>query len=192
MDNFIVSYHNAYPKEYCNQVINWFDQAVASGLGLTRQEIDKVPKYAKDDITVFPFTESTLRLGTSGNLYAEFINPFFNKYYSNYVSRFSILETFASQTVYELKVQKTVPGGGYHVWHSETDDRNTASRLLAFTLYLNDIEEGGETEYLYQGLRIKPEQSTLVIWPAGFTHTHRGNPPLKETKYIVTGWVEYR
>jgi hypothetical protein len=192
MDNFIVSYHNAYPKEYCNQVINWFDQAVASGLGLTRQEIDKVPKYAKDDITVFPFTESTLRLGTSGNLYAEFINPFFNKYYSNYVSRFSILETFASQTVYELKVQKTVPGGGYHVWHSETDDRNTASRLLAFTLYLNEIEEGGETEYLYQGLRIKPEQSTLVIWPAGFTHTHRGNPPLKETKYIVTGWVEYR
>jgi hypothetical protein len=192
MDNFIVSYHNAYPKEYCNQVINWFDQAVASGLGLTRQEIDKVPKYAKDDITVFPFTESTLRLGASGNLYAEFINPFFNKYYSDYVSRFSILETFASQTVYELKVQKTIPGGGYHVWHSEIDDRNTASRLLAFTLYLNDIEEGGETEYLYQGFRIKPEQSTLVIWPAGFTHTHRGNPPLKETKYIVTGWVEFR
>ena len=192
MENFIIAYHNAYPKEYCNQVIDWFEQAVASGLGLTRQELDKAPKYAKDDIAVFPFSENTLRFGASGNLCDEFVNPFFNKYYFDYVSRFSILETFASQTVYELKIQKTISGGGYHVWHSEVSGRNNASRILAFNLYLNDVTEGGETKFLYQGIRVKPEQGTLVLWPAGFTHTHRGNPPLKETKYIVTGWVEFR
>ena len=77
------------------------------------------------------------------------------------------------------------------MWHSETGTRRNSGRIAVFTLYLNDIEDGGETEFLYQGLRVKPEQGALVIWPTGYTHTHRGNPPLKDTKYIVTGWVEF-
>ena len=57
-------------------------------------------------------------------------------------------------------------------------------------LYLNSVTEGGETEFLYQKRRIKPQQGRLVIFPAGFTHTHRGNPPLSGDKYILTSWVE--
>jgi len=58
-------------------------------------------------------------------------------------------------------------------------------------LYLNNIEQGGETEFLYQIKRIKPEADKLLIWPAGYTHVHRGNPPLSNDKYILTGWIEY-
>ena len=58
-------------------------------------------------------------------------------------------------------------------------------------IYLNDVEEGGETEFLYQSIRVAPKAGTLLIWPAGFTHTHRGNPPLSGDKYIATGWVQY-
>jgi hypothetical protein len=65
------------------------------------------------------------------------------------------------------------------------------SRVLVFTLYLNDVEEGGETEFLYLSKRVQPKTGRMVIWPAGFTHTHRGNPPLKGDKYIITGWVEF-
>ena len=56
-------------------------------------------------------------------------------------------------------------------------------------IYLNDVEEGGETEFLYQKIRIKPKSNMGLIWPGGFTHTHRGNPPLSGTKYILTGWI---
>ena len=42
-----------------------------------------------------------------------------------------------------------------------------------------------------QRKRFKPEQGKLLLWPAAFTHTHRGNPPLNEVKYIATGWIEY-
>ena len=65
------------------------------------------------------------------------------------------------------------------------------SEKLTFILYLNDIEEGGETEFLYYSKRIKAEKGKLIMWPAGFTHTHRGNPPLTDVKYILTGWLEF-
>ena len=56
-------------------------------------------------------------------------------------------------------------------------------------LYLNTVEEGGETEFLYINKRIKAQQGRLIIFPAGFTHTHRGNPPIGQDKYIVSTWV---
>jgi hypothetical protein len=64
------------------------------------------------------------------------------------------------------------------------------TRICAFILYLNDVEEGGETEFLYQKTRIKPERNKLILWPTSYTHIHRGNPPLSGEKYILTGWVE--
>jgi len=39
-------------------------------------------------------------------------------------------------------------------------------------------------------MRVKPKKGRLILFPAGFTHTHRGNPPLDGEKYIITGWVE--
>ena len=60
-----------------------------------------------------------------------------------------------------------------------------------FMFYLNDVTEGGETEFLYQKCRFKPEKNTLLVWPSQFTHIHRGNPPLSNDKYIITGWIEY-
>ena len=56
-------------------------------------------------------------------------------------------------------------------------------------IYLNDIEDGGETEFQYQRRRISPSAGTVVFFPAGLTHVHKGNLVLGEQdKYIVTGW----
>jgi hypothetical protein len=63
--------------------------------------------------------------------------------------------------------------------------------LLLAIGYLNDVEEGGETEFLYQGVRVKPKKGTIILCPAAFTHTHRGNPPLSGDKYIINTWVQY-
>lgn len=87
-----------------------------------------------------------------------------------------------------FKMQCSVPGEGYNVWHSEWTVNN-ANRLLVWILYLNDIEDGGETEFLYYPQRFQPRAGDLIVWPSGFTHTHRGNPPLKDKKYIMTGWI---
>ena len=66
---------------------------------------------------------------------------------------------------------------------------NNQYRTIAWMVYLNDVEEGGETEFLYQKRKVKPTKGTVVIWPGSYTHVHRGNPPMS-TKYIATGWFQ--
>jgi hypothetical protein len=87
------------------------------------------------------------------------------------------------------KFQRTRPGEGFHQWHYENGGE-VPYRKLVTMLYLNTVQEGGETEFLYLQRRIQPRQGLLLVFPAGFTHTHRGNPPLSGTKYILTSWLE--
>jgi len=89
-----------------------------------------------------------------------------------------------------LKIQKTLPTQGYHVWHLEhSHSKDNPYRALVFTIYLNDVDEGGETEFLHQSMRTKPVKGRIVIFPAAFPYLHRGNPPLKGEKYIMTSWL---
>ena len=88
--------------------------------------------------------------------------------------------------------------GGYFYYHSEfyphpnDPGQDSLHRVLLWMFYLNDVSEGGETEFYYQNKAIRPEQGTLVIAPAFFTHTHRGNKPESNDKYILTSWLMYR
>lgn len=83
--------------------------------------------------------------------------------------------------------------GGYPYWHSEVypqaGHNDALHRMLLFMFYLNDVEEGGETEFHYQDIKVKPKAGRMVIAPAYFTHTHRGNVPVSNNKYILTSWV---
>jgi hypothetical protein len=107
------------------------------------------------------------------------------------MDKYEILSRYERHEISSIKIQKTLPGEGYHVWHCESATKNLSDRFIAFGLYLNTVEEGGETEFLHQHKRFAPIRNRLLIWPAQFTHTHRGNPPLKGEKYLLTGWVGF-
>tara|TARA_B100000131_G_scaffold63546_1_gene59906 strand:+ start:178 stop:825 length:648 start_codon:yes stop_codon:yes gene_type:complete len=85
-------------------------------------------------------------------------------------------------------LQKTLPTEGYHGWHSEADDIACSQRTITWSVYFNDLDDSGETEFLYQKQKIKPKAGRVLIFPGSFTHLHRGNPPY-EPKYIATGWL---
>tara|TARA_B100001250_G_scaffold189247_1_gene162554 strand:+ start:4797 stop:5417 length:621 start_codon:yes stop_codon:yes gene_type:complete len=86
-----------------------------------------------------------------------------------------------------FNIQKYEIGGHVKRWHTERDSISNAHRILAWITYLNDVESEGETEFLYYDLKIKPEKGKTVIWPAEWTHSHRGNPT-PSIKYCITGW----
>jgi len=105
-----------------------------------------------------------------------------------YCEEYFILKQI-NATSSEIKVQKTSKREGYHGWHCESGSASSSRRCLAWMFYLNTLPDGeGETEFLWQCKRFKPEAGTLLIWPAAWTHTHRGNPVYTQDKYIATGW----
>jgi len=191
--NFIGIYENAFDKEYCENVVKYFDAMQEQGFTKNRQICEKnISKTQKNDDACFGHSpEIVLNFSQAGVLHNQFNEKFWKIYEESYLSDFSVLKESGAHSNYSFKVQKTEVGQGYHVWHFEAANRNVCQRLLTWALYLNDVEEGGETEFLYQSMRVKAKQGTLVIWPAAFTHTHRGNPPLSNAKYIVTGWTEF-
>lgn len=86
--------------------------------------------------------------------------------------------------------------GGYPYWHCELYPRDpqseTLHRHLLWTAYLNDDFEQGETEFLYQRRKVPPRTGSMLIAPAGFTHTHRGNRPHGGDKFIATSWILFQ
>jgi hypothetical protein len=188
IDNFIGVFKNAYSKEYCESVIKNYEHMIESGYGQTRFDSENAPRTYKDDTQIFAEEVEFVPLRKNTR---EFNDIFWTRYFPIYEQEYSGLKDSGRHANYSFKIQKTKIGGGYHVWHYESGNKDRCNKLLTWMLYLNDVNEGGETEFLYQHMRVKPEQGTLVIWPAAFTHTHRGNPPLSNEKYIVTGWTEF-
>lgn len=88
-------------------------------------------------------------------------------------------------------IQRTDPGGYYH-WHIDGGSHEFAYRQLVAVWYLNDVGgPGGETEFLFQQVKVKPEAGKLVLFPPFWTHEHRGVTLEQGVKYIATTWVVF-
>jgi hypothetical protein len=191
-DNFIMEFDNFYSKEECEKLITMYERHAEAGLVLNRQEGQGASSTSVDDTQLFSNDLiSSLEVNVNScSWVGEFDRLFWKYAYPPYNKKYGILNGYDPHGNRYMKIQKTKPAQGYHVWHSENMSKIHTTRLLTWILYLNTIEDGGESEWLYLSKRSKAQEGKLVLWPAGFTHTHRGNPPLKETKYIMTGWVE--
>ncbi len=192
--DFIGIYEDVYPEGYCQHLINEFERLNKSGAGYSRQIDEGVLKHNKCDVQIKLNVGSQSTSAFNGSCPKNIFFQGLQQCYENYLEEFSVLkESKIFGTA--MKLQRTDPGGGYHLWHHEQGNGATfVDRVLVYMLYLNDLEEqdGGETEFLYQRLRIRPKANTMILWPAAFTHTHRGNTVLGNTsKYIVTGWFHY-
>lgn len=169
----------------CDRMIDWFEanpQEQKTGVILE----DTIDKSIKDsmDINILPrwqeeplvtyFTE----LGNIVNEYKKLF-PMCDTYQANW------------GVVEGVNIQRYKPGQGFHEWHCERTGPSSSHRHMVFMTYLNDVTDGGETEWEYQKLKIKPEKGLTVIWSADYTFSHRGITSPTQTKYITTGWYGY-
>jgi len=103
------------------------------------------------------------------------------------------MELFIRNTMdFGYQIQWYKANTGYYDWHTDFIDKVillNQNRILAFIWYLNDVEVGGETEFLNG--KIKPEAGKLLLFPATWTYLHRGKMPISNDKYIVTGWLGF-
>ena len=183
-DNFIAGWY--IDEKVCDDLINYFESHSDKGPGVLRWKgANRVIPELKHstDLSIEP-----------NNQDIEIIN------YRNELQK--VTDLYKQKYVYCDKhhglwditnlwnIQKYNPNQGYFLEHFE---RNAGApyRHLVFMTYLNDVTDGGETEFFYQKLKVKPEKGLTIIWGADWTFTHKGITSPTQTKYIATGWYEY-
>lgn len=111
-----------------------------------------------------------------------------------YIVEFPYCNFYAPWGITEnVIIQHYAPKQGYHAWHTErcSADLIMSKRHIAFLTYLNDVEDGGETEFFHQDIKIKPRKGLTVFFPVDWTYTHRGITSNTQEKYIITGWYSF-
>ena len=187
---FIGIYDESVPIELCNEFVENYEKAKKNRtiIDLSKENelgiVDPIsPHDRKDEIAfVYPLL-STIYPRPPVEAYFKFLQECLKWYVKKYSIEF---EGAIYNNVFKIhKVGKTE---GYHKWHYERDNASDLDRLMAYMTYLEVPKKGGETEFLHQSLRIEPVVGRTLIWPAGYTHMHRGNPPLDGEKMYITGW----
>ena len=188
---FIGIYDESVPVELCNEFVESYETAKENSTIIdmsaeneTQYREDHLPPLAKkDEVSFVAPLFSTIYPRAPVNAYWNFLHKCFKLYAKKY-------EILFDGTIYNdvFKIHKVRKSEGYHSWHYEKMSAANLDRLIVFMTYLEAPKKGGETEFLHQGLRIEPIVGRTLIWPAGFTHVHRGNPPLDGEKMYVDGW----
>ena len=189
--DFVGIYDESVPVDLCNLFVeNWevakknetiIDLSKENKTGLVETPMN--PLVKRDEaIYVYP-TFSTIFPKPPVHAYFDFLQECLRCYTKRYGIQFG---GALYNDVFKIhKVRKTE---GFHIWHYERAQPENLDRMMVYMTYLEVPKKGGETEFLHQSLRMEPIVGRTLIWPAGFTHMHRGNPPLDGEKMYITGW----
>ena len=186
-NNFIAGWY--IDKNLCDNLINFFEKDNTKTDGKTYgggSSTPKIDKKVKDstDLDIAQYNQIPLIQNYLNNL-GLVIEHYKNKYV---FSNENVLTWKISQS---YNIQRYYPNQGFHKWHCERGNLHNGNRHLVFMTYLNDVTDGGETEWYYQKIKVKPKKGLTVIWGTDWTFTHRGIPSPTQTKYIITGWYSF-
>ena len=174
------------PTDLCNDIIRLFeDNPAKHASGKTYGGLDRDSKHSTD-MMVLPRdleSEEFAALRT-------YIDRLYDCF-ADYLEQWPFLRTLGGFKIGPFNVQRYEPGGHFQQVHTERSSLGNAHRVLAWMTYLNDVPLGGGTYFSHFDLEIRPEIGKTLIWPAEWTHAHRGNTVTEGVKYIVTGWMHF-
>ncbi|MGD8526647.1 MAG: 2OG-Fe(II) oxygenase [Thioalkalispiraceae bacterium] len=183
-NTFIYEQRDALDKQLCAEMIQRFEQHT------DEQYAGRIGQTVSQDQSV----KKTTDLVVSGKEHWKDVDHALFKSLATAIKEFR--ETFPyfkgpfKDMGYGL--QRYQPGEYYH-WHIDGGSHDFAMRQLVALWYLNDVPEGhgGETEFLYQDIKVRPEAGKLVLFPPFWTHEHRACTLDQGVKYIATTWVVF-
>ena len=175
------------PPSLCDELITYFESNIAKqhiGVTLAGSNLSVKDRM---DIAIAPN-----QLDLPGNeVFKLYINSLFTCY-KDYLVQWPFLAEIAQNLeMGSFNLGRYQRGQHFQKMHTERADLGTLHRVLAWMTYLNDVDEGGETCFSHYGLNIKPRKGLTIIWPAEWTHAHKGNVLLGESKYMITGWLTF-
>ena len=183
--DFFGIYDNALTKKECQILINQFENSPKR----------EGRSYSDGDLVVNEDQKKCIEVDNSSfsnkSVISRIINARLRECIDDYKKEYPSIDEFIARWVidnaYNFQKYETEEDG-FKVWHTEAGGAPTARRVLAWMFYLNDAKSG--TEFINYPT-VNAKMGRCVIWPAGWTHVHKGVVPNKGLKYIVTGWASY-
>ena len=189
---FLYSKKNALSAELCNSFIQAFENSPQDQQSGVLYGPEGTSSSSGKNSTDISFTPDWLNKPIWGNLLNQLV-PIINQnksdYYLRFQTAFDKLDPIELGAVFNI--QRYLPGEGFSSYHCERASLKHSNRVLVWMVYLNDVTDRGETEFFYQHHFESAEQGKLVIWPSDWMYLHRGIPSPTQTKYILTGWLNY-
>jgi hypothetical protein len=173
-------------NELCDELVNFFNNNekfhTKGVIKENNQLIVNEQHKLSTDLNIAPSFNDNPILEYKKQL-AEVVKLYCNKYNAiNDIGYFGLIEPFC--------IQYYKKGEGFKKWHSERMSNSSEDRVLVFMTYLKDCEHAG-TEFKHQALVTPSKKGLTLIWPAEWTHTHKGQISFTEEKYIITGWLNF-
>ena len=187
MEKFICIFDNVFEDNICHEIIHKYNLDKNKYKGITGS--GKICEKVK--LTTDLYISNSNEWKNIDNILKEKINIKLNKYLNDLYNFHNVSPYFLS---YNLKdsgymIQKYNKQEGFYNWHDDFSlKKNYGIRVITMILYLNNVEEGGETEFI-NSIKIKPKKGSLLFFPACWSYTHKGNIPISDDKYICTGWL---
>ena len=182
-------------EEICDEVLDFYNNNKSSQISGTigsdekndgsQNKFDPIVNVEAKKCTQLNIIPNAQEL-TLYNIHLQAIlDDYKQKYkWADFVKTYDIIEN--------MIIQHYKPGEGFYKWHMEQNGyANTVYRHLVFMTYLNDVENGGTEFYHFPDLKIQARKGLTLIWPAGWTHTHKGVISNVDEKYIITGWYSF-
>lgn len=184
-DDNLITIYQALDQELCQAIITLFNQDQTKWRG-------KVALGSKDQTAYQQETKSSwdleiLNEGIWAELFQQ-LHPKIEACIAHYISRSPVLQSCELQ-VTGYKIQMYPQNEGFFRWHADSVGLSNGNRVVAMVLYLNDVAQGGETEFLYQKIKIAPKSGHLVLFPTGWNYLHCGHTPESGSKYIIQTFV---
>lgn len=114
--------------------------------------------------------------------------------YEDYQTQWPFVRELSKEMhIGKFNIQRYQQGQHFQRVHTERSSIDTLHRLFAWMTYLNDVsvEDGGATVFTHYDLSVQPQKGLTLIWPAEWTHAHKGSVLNTNSKYIVTGWMHF-
>ena len=176
------------PLTICDQIVDYFDTN-------SNQQIAGVSASGKLDLSIKNRKDITLHPNTLSKINSKVFIHYFESLalcLKDYGVQWPFAQKiFESFDIGAFNIGKYEKGQHFGQVHTERSFINM-EREFAFMTYLTDKVEGGCTYFTHYDLNIKPQKGLTLIWPAMWTHAHRGNTVTQGEKYIITGWLDLK
>ena len=183
MEKWIKTYPKMFSKEECAGLIEWFE-ILDESKQLVHTKLEGHREF--DEVNLNDFREQTLKMQL--DVYKRF-DDILERYKQDVkVHKKALPEKSAWE---EIRIKRYRAGRGNFLDHVDVGDYISARRFLVFFVYLNNVAEGGETEFPTLDLQVSPECGTILVFPATWTFLHRGNVPISNDKYILGSYKHY-